>query len=192
MLIEMTEKVYTGIVHDLAGLIADCKFQSVDGVLFLAEKLPQYVVEKAEERQELLRFTYYDAAIPFADYTSGRIFHHDFELHWEQADGKGVRVVYIGEERNIEPLKVKSGLKLKKNSEPKYYYLFGKRLEPDELELIGKPATGGDFAEVRIPRLLRYPAPTDAKRVCIGVCEYVQETTGKVELFRFQSLEGAK
>ena len=43
--------------------------------LFLAEKLPQHVVGKFEE-QALLSFTFFDANIPFTDYTSGRIFHH--------------------------------------------------------------------------------------------------------------------
>lgn len=191
MLIAMTEKIYTGDVYDIAGLIANCKFQLKEKVLFLAEKSPQHVVEKAEERLELLRFTYFDENIPFADYTSGRIFHPDFELRWEKIDERAVRVVYVGEERSIEPLQVKNDLKLKKNSDIKYYYLFGKRLEPEELELIGKPATEGDFAEVRIPRLLRYPPLENAKRVHLGVCEYVQETTGKLELFRFQSLEPA-
>jgi hypothetical protein len=190
MLIEMTEMVYTGVVDDLNGLIAGCKFP--EKALFLAERLPKHVVEKIEEeRQELLCFTFFDPNIPFAGYTCGRIFHRDFELRWEQIDDKAVRVVYVGVERSIEPLQVKRDLKLKRNSDIKYYYLFGKRLEPEELELIGKPATREDFAEVRIPRLLRYPAPENAKRVCIGVCEYVQETTGKVELFRFQSLEAA-
>lgn len=190
MLIEMTEKVYTGVVDDLAGLIANCKFQLKEKALFLAEKLPQHVVEK-EDRQELLRFTFFGTDIPFADYASGRIFHPDFELRWEKIDDREARVVYVGEERRIEPLQVKHDLKLKKNSEPKYYYLFGKRLESEELEMIGKPATEGDFAEVRIPRLLRYPPLDNAKRVRLGVCEYVHETTGKVELFRFQSLEAA-
>lgn len=191
MPIEMTEMVCTGVVDDLAKLIADCKFPAQ--ALFLAERLPRQVVVSAEERQDLLRFTYFDAHIPFAAYTSGRIFHQDFELRWEKIDDRKARVVYVGMERSIQPLKAKRDLGLKKNEEPKYYYLFGKRLQKDELDLIGEPATEGDFVEVRIPRLLRYhPAPAGAQRVRLGVCEYVQETTGKVELFRFQSLEPAE
>src|SRR5258708_29880057 len=126
MLIDMTEIVCTGVVDDLAQLIAACRFPSE--ALFLAEKLPDHVVDSAEERQDLLRFTYFDMDIPFAEYTSGRIFHSDFELRWEKNDAQKTRVVYVGIERSLPALKVERGLNLKKNAQPQCYYLFGKRL----------------------------------------------------------------
>jgi hypothetical protein len=39
---------------------------------------------------------------------------------------------------------------------------------------------------------LRYPAPEGAVRVQLAVCEYVDEATSKVELFRFQGLKAAE
>ncbi len=184
----MKEILRAGSVDDIAQLIADCQFPAE--ALFLAEMLPRHVIVKPEERQDLLRFTRFDTRIPFTQYTSGRIFHQDFELRWEKNDDK-TQVVYLGAERHLPELE-ECELELEKRPEPKYYYLFGERLAQKELEKIGKPALQGDFAEVRIPRLLRYPAPKGAQRVRLGVCEYVQETTGKVGLFRFQSLEAAE
>src|SRR5436853_598092 len=53
------------------------------------------------------------------------------------------------------------------------------------------------FAEVRIPRLLLYPIQKEdnrmphnkRQRVKLGVYEYLNEISGKVEFFRFQGLE---
>ena len=81
----------------------------------------------------------------------------------------------------------------------RYYYLFGTRLQPEQLRRIG--VTAGErevpFAEVRIPRLLLYPrskvgdpvSKDKPQRVRLVVCEYLSETTGKVEFFRFQDLK---
>ncbi len=42
------------------------------------------------------------------------------------------------------------------------------------------------YAEVRIPRLLRYPELTEKpRRVQLAVREYTDEKTGRVQLFRF-------
>lgn len=190
----MTEMFCTGSVNDIAALIAECHFISEEQSkpLFLAESLPQHVVGSPEERRDLLRFAQFATDIPFAKYTSGRIFHQDFELRWEKNDGK-IDVVYVGTERRLpSALKVVRDLDLKKREEPKYYYLFGTRLNADELQEIGIPPEPGYYAEVRIPRLLRYPAPEGAMRVQLAVCEYVDEATGKVELFRFQGLKAAE
>ena len=185
----MDEMLCTGSVDDIAALIDACQFPS--DALFLAEAVPQHVVTAAKERQDLLRFTHFDAEIPFAKYTSGRIFHPDFELRWQKYDGK-TEVVYLGTKRDM-PL-LKKDLKLKKSDKPKYYFLFGERLRPEELDLIGVPAEEREFAfaEVRIPRLLLYPAPQNARRVQLVVREYLDEETGEVNLFRFESLKEAE
>ena len=51
---------------------------------------------------------------------------------------------------------------LTKTDEPTYYYLFGERLKAEDLKKFDKVAQKGDFAVVRIPRILRYPV----KRQC--------------------------
>jgi hypothetical protein len=186
----MEEMLYAGPVDDITALIAACKFTS--DALFLAEILPPHVVVSAKERQDLLCFAYFDAEIPFAKYTSGRIFHQDFELRWQKNEGE-TDAVYLGTKRDI-PL-LKKDLKLKKSDKPKYYYLFGERLKPGDLDKIGVPAEERDFAfaEVRIPRLLLYrPAPQNARRVRLVVREYLDEETSEVKLFRFESLKEAE
>jgi len=182
-------------VDDIAALIAQCVFPS--GALFLVEMLPQHVVVGSSERKNLLRFANFDASIPFAmfaAYTSGRIFHPDFELRWEK-QGDRTQVIYIGMEEYRPPVSMDvHHLDLKENDSLKYYYLFGERLRPEHLERIGVPHEEREyaFAEVRIPRLLLYPAPQGARRVRLAVREYVQEVTEKVELYRFHSLEAAE
>jgi hypothetical protein len=83
----------------------------------------------------------------------------------------------------------------------KSYYLFGKRLSQSDVEKIG--AKSGDFAEARIPRLLRYPAanwsgkyekdkdPQKMSYMQLLVLEYIDKT-GCVVLSRFQCLKAAE
>lgn len=189
----MTEMLCTSPVDDITTLIKECQFPPE--ALFLAERLPQQVIVDAKERRDLLRFTYFATNIPFVSYTSGRIFQQDYELRWEKNNGK-TQVVYLGVERHLPgkwEMHTLDELQLKQREQPKYYYLFGERLRQEQLEQIGKPAVKGDFAELRIPRLLRYPVQLNARRrVRLAVCEYVRETTGDVELFRFQGLEAVE
>lgn len=196
----MEEMLCSDLVDDLDSLIHTCQFPS--DALFLAESLPQRVVVGAKARRDLLCFAKFDAKIPFASYTSGRIFHRDFELRWEKNNGK-LQVVYLGIERELPELE-KSKLELRRLEPLKYYVLFGKRLGPEQLKQIGAPDTERDFAfaELRIPRLLYYPVKDDNReRVRLAVCEYVEAPTdreelsdkepitGPVVLFRFQGLE---
>ncbi len=61
-------------------------------------------------------------------------------------------------------------------SRDRAYFLFGKRLDQKALDRIGPAAQSGDFAEVRIPRLLRYPQlPTS------GRCG--TSTTGRARIY---------
>ena len=50
----------------------------------------------------------------------------------------------------------------------------------------------GDFAELRIHRILRYPAPghvPDKGYVQLQVQEYIDPDSGQVQFFRFQGLD---
>ncbi|HWS84697.1 MAG TPA: CRISPR-associated protein Csx19 [Ktedonobacteraceae bacterium] len=191
----MAEILYTGLVaaEKVQKIVAYCNF-TLDA-LFLAEQIPTHFITNPQERLDLLRFTYFKSSPSCIEYTSGRIFQEDRELRWEKQEDKW-RVVYLGEAENgteLQEYKLKENQKfasLTKGTEPKYYYLFGERLRPDDLKKLGKVAQPGDFAVVRIPRILRYPVCQDNHRyVRLAVCEYLEAVTGRVALFRFQRLE---
>ena len=189
------ETVYAGPVKDITEFIQACSFLSLSdsiGSLILLEKQPQKIVGK-EDRQNLLLFMEYSCPIPnFNEYTAGRIFHEEFELRWEKISS-GVQVVYIGKQQAL-PLLTEDTDVLKgcarANSN---YYLFGKRLNDTARENIGQPAQKGDFAEVRIPRLLRYPVKDqDKDYVKLCIYEYRHKMTNERILFRFRKLDEVK
>jgi hypothetical protein len=70
------------------------------------------------------------------------------------------------------------------------YSLFGERIKSEDLPYFGKSVHLGDFAVVRIPRVLRYPVlPNDKPSARLLVCEYRNKETDSVDLFRFQAVE---
>jgi hypothetical protein len=194
----MLEMLYTGLVtaEELQQVVDHCHFTR--DALFLAEQLPSHVITGLQERQNLLRFAYFEGGAACSEYTSGRIFQEDRELRWEKQTGKHagkIRVVYLGQADNETELQEDRLSKKKEfdtfiRSELKYYYLFGERLRASDLKKLGKVALPGDFAVVRIPRILRYPVPQNSQRyVRLAVCEYLDAATGRIALFRFQGLE---
>jgi hypothetical protein len=191
----MVEVSYTGRVtaDEMQQVVAHCHFGQ--DALFLGEHLPTHVITGTKERENLLRFTYFKSSPPCREYTSGRIFQEDRELRWEK-QGERIRIVYVGqadEGIDFQEYRLKKNKEfdsLTKRTEPKYYYLFGERLRAGDLKKLGKVAQPGDFAVVRIPRILRYPVEQNNQRyVRLVVCEYLEEATGCVGLFRFQRLE---
>lgn len=214
----MTDEIlYTGQLksEDLFLLIADCRIPENDKrILFLAENMPTRVIDP-QKRQELLEFTFYSAKLSFANYTSGRIFHPDWELRWEHRSGTA-HIVYLGQQSPaVQWAMDHYRMKVKAQDNPidhdgqnklidlqtldkrkRCYYLFGTRLRDEDVRLIGSPARVGDFAELRIHRILRYPAPgsmsNDGKgRVKLTVREYLDRERGQVQFFRFQELKEA-
>lgn len=192
----MTEEILcTGPVRDVAALIRAGDFPQ--DAYFLAERLPQQVIVDPQQRQDLLRFARLRDISDdndIARYTSGRVFDQDFELRWEKDADGSYKVVYLGNERSIPGLKKDEEelKKLDRSKEPKHYYLFGEYLNKEKLESMGIEPEEGYYAEVRIPRLLRYPAPKGARRVQLTVYEYIDKETGRVSLFRFQGLQAAE
>jgi hypothetical protein len=175
---------------DLATLLKQCEFLRQG--TFLGEELPRQIVG-AKEREALIRFTPFDATLTYdryAQYTSGRIFHTDFELRWQQ-ESDGIRVRYIGSERKIPFLRVIEYPKLEKSAKQQGYYLFGERVIDNQTEKIGKPSSEGDFAEARIPRLLHYPLKGTRSYVQLVVQEYLDEETKQVALHRFVTVKEA-
>jgi len=73
--------------------------------------------------------------------------------------------------------------------------MYGLLLDAGDRERMGIQAVEGEeyYAEVRIPRLLRYPdlkpnSSQKAQRVQLAVEEYTDKSTGQVKLFRFSGL----
>ena len=193
------EILYTGSVDDIAALVGTFKFSPKAYVL--VESMPQHVVK---ERQNLLRLTRLNAIHSFAEltnFTSGRVFDRDFELRWERVSGKtqvvflGTKAVYQDTLRAVPELKQDEAALQYLVSHPQHYYLFGLLLDADDRERMGIQAVEGEeyYAEVRIPRLLRYPdlkpdSSQKAQRVQLAVEEYTDKSTGQVKLFRFSGL----
>ncbi len=206
----MADMVYTGSNNDIDALVAQCQF-SPDAYV-LVEQYPDHVVTGPKERQNLLLFIRLKdlksepyQGIHLNDYTTGRVFDQNAEIRWEwteqteQQDGK-FHVVYVRPEREQSPIK-QDGSEDKtpgeKLGEPHdtYYYLFGELLNTDDIKAIGSPAEEGDYAQLRIPRLLRYPRLPDGqtpRRLKLTVCEYVDNDTGKVRLVRFNGLQAGE
>lgn len=180
------EWLCTGETGDIVAFIAKCNFP--DDAYFLGEQQPAQVV-KPEERQDLLLFVDFQPTLPFAEYTSGRIFHREFELRWQPDNGR-IRVVYLGTPAYC-PFQSSERVQIDMQQQ-RQFYLFGERLRPGDVEMIGAPVREGDFAEVRIPRLLRYPVPGNQRRVLVTISESINEQTGEVKQYRFQGVEGGE
>ena len=175
------EMLSTGTTRDIADYIERCLFPT--DAFLLVERLPQQVVGD-DERQGLLCFARLGDGIKVAPYSSGRVFSRAFELRWEQ-DAGATRVVYLGEARDLPTLDDRRQGTFEQVDERRYY-LFGARLEPADLATMGITPDERDapyYAEVRIPRLLRYPVAAQARRAQVVVGEYRSQEHGQV--FRF-------
>ena len=158
--------------------------------LMLLEAQPRRVIEQ-DARQNLLHFAFFDPSFDFTPYTSGRIFHALGELRWERQH-PNVQIVYTGHKEYRPQLPDASETPLDACiPNDRKYFLFGKRLDKEQLGRIGRAAQPGDFAEVRIPRLLRYPQLpmlAGAERVQLVMCEYVDSETAVNVAYRFKEL----
>lgn len=184
------ELLLAGKVENITPLLKRFRVPPDARALMLLESQPQHIIDP-RTRQELLRFTRFNPDTDFTPYTSGRVFHEYGELRWEQQQ-QSIQIVYTGDEQYKPEIDIRQTIQLDGKPVPREYYLFGKRLEDKELALIGSQAQKGDFAEVRIPRLLRYPAPQEAERVRLVVYEYIDDITGANIAFRFVKLVGAE
>jgi hypothetical protein len=189
---QMTEQLLLGgrVKHnDFTALIKAYKIPPGAATLMLLEIEPRYVVEP-KARQNLLLFEQFNPKAAFTLYTSGRIFHTQGELRWERQH-TDIQVVYTGEREYGPKLNESEEWTLDGyDSVTKSYLLFGKRLDEGQRERI-PTAQPGDFAEVRIPRLLRYPSLEElkgAEYIQLAVCEYMDRVTGANIAYRFKKL----
>jgi hypothetical protein len=184
------ELLLAGKTEDIAEVLKTYRIPSDTRMLMLLETQPKRIVEPYE-RQELLHFAHFDPD-DCANYTSGRVFHKYGELRWEKQDS-AVQIIYTGHEHYKPEIDIRQTMQLDScKLVSRSYFLFGQRLDSHQLTRIGPSAHAGDFAEARIPRLLRYPAPEDAERVQLVVYEYFDRTTGGKVAFRFAGLVGAE
>ncbi|MGI9061248.1 MAG: hypothetical protein ACR2H5_22025 [Ktedonobacteraceae bacterium] len=190
------ETLYSGTVTDIVALVKACDFPS--NAYVLVERQPKTLVAD-DGRQNLLRFAYLkdgidEAGLNIASYTSGRVFHRDFELRWEQdavTVGK-TRVVYIGVDRTL-PENLKPKAALHHEGVGRNYYLFGELLSKDRLTEMGLESEEGLYAETRVPRLLRYPRldrERQPQRLQLVAHEYDHPELG--HMYRFLGLIPAK
>lgn len=186
-----TDEIFsTGAVRNIGAFIAACAFPPEAFVL--VERLPRQVITDPAERQDLLRFARLRDGLDLSIYTSGRVFAQNFELRWEQ-ESPGTRIVYVGQAREFPELppgkrldEWQPGIQICERN----YYLFGEYLDKNTLQQRNLPEEQEYYAEVRIPRLLPYPVR--ARRVQLVVREYVDTTTGRVQLFRFLDLKAGE
>jgi hypothetical protein len=212
----MTDEIlYTGQLKraELPAFIKECGFRTETPTgkttYFLAENQPEHVIEQSD-RQDLLVFDRFKPDLRFdtyKKYTSGRIFSEQGELRWENQNEQ-VRVIYLGDP-SFAAVKQAVGViylskfreknaELKRLGSPRErrYYLFGTKLDAYTIERINgeqtkNPVKSGDFAELRIHRILRYPDPGHIQAkdyVQLQVQEYIDPDSGRVQLFRFQGL----
>ncbi len=172
-------------------LIQQYQIPSREATFMLLEVQPHHVIRQ-DERQDLLRFELFDPAFDFTPYTSGRIFHEQGELRWERQQAN-VQIIYTGHKEWQPTLPTSTYEELKDYTfKDRSYLLFGQRLARRQLELIGSTAKKGDFAEVRIPRLLRYPQLPDELEnedfLCLVMCEYIDSATALTVAYRFKGL----
>ena len=134
------EMLASGAIQDIAAFITACEFPPEAFVL--VERLPQEVIANRQERQDLLRFARLDNGLDPGRYTSGRVFHPDFELRWEREMHR-TRVVYLGQARKLPELQM---IKLREEWQPRQsnYYLFGASLDAFRLaQKIGRASCWG-------------------------------------------------
>jgi hypothetical protein len=163
------------------------------GTFTMLEAQPERRV-RPEERQDLLRFELFSDDLDLMQYNTGRLFHKDGEIRWERITPATVQVVYTGDEAYWPELAESEQRALRDEDYERvvrHYFLFGKRLDDTQLQRIGPVAQKGDFAEVRIPRLLRYPrldALANAERARLALYEYHDRATGSIIAYRFFDL----
>jgi len=159
-----------------------------DAIMWL-EHIPLTFLTETE-RAHGIRLEWFDPLATFDEWARGRIFAPAGELRWEQQDGK-FGAVFCGESvelsdfmRETDPALQPEQLMVYERS----YYLWGTSVKAKDLPILGLPAETIAFVELQIPRILRYPVSSNAKRVKLKVKEFVA-ADGTLAYARFVGLE---
>lgn len=138
-----------------------------------------------------LSLHYYNPDLNFQFWERGRLFCQDWELRWEKQDDL-FWCVYVGSPTELPgfapaPELDLTSAKLVSNS----YYLWGLQVEEDKLDMVGAQSVSDMqvFFELRVPRLLRYPVSSAARRAKLITCEYIDPTSGQMIYHRYQAFQ---
>jgi len=132
-----------------------------------------------------------DPAVDFAKYERGRVFCAERELRWERVDGV-FRAVLVGDAQPFALFAPAPELDLSgAQTGTRRYFLWGLRIEDSDLAVVGvqRAGRGEPYLEMRIPRVLRYPAAGSKRRTRLVVCEYIDPQTGGVIYSRLAGVE---
>ncbi len=138
-----------------------------------------------------LSLRHLDPDLDFQRWERGRLFCQNWELRWEKQNGL-FWCVYTGSATELSgfapaPELDLSTAELVSDS----YYLWGLQVAEEDLDTVGAPSQPNAqvFLELRVPRLLRYPVSSDARRVKLVTCNYQNSISGEMIYHRYQSLQ---
>jgi hypothetical protein len=180
------EVVLCGVVPRLDLLAATLPLMPA---LMVVEQVPAEWLD-AEARASGLHVERFVAGQQIDPHTRGRIFSEAFECRWEPdgASGTTLQVRYIGVPVQLEALTSPAMIDLDALVPWDVHYdLWGERV--DDPTVVGEPSDAPVYAELRVPRLLRYPVNGRPRRVRLRVREYIDPVTGMVALSRFCGLD---
>ncbi len=155
------------------------------------EQVPHRWVS-APDMEKGLSLRHLDPNLDFRRWERARLFCQNWELRWEKQDGL-FWCVYVGSDRELPDFERAPELDLS-IAEPvskRCYYLWGLRVSDAALDIVGADPQPGTqvFLELRVPRLLRYPVSSDARRVKLVTCEYIDPASGQTLYHRCHSLQ---
>lgn len=185
MSLAVDEVVLCGVVSCLDLLAASLPSMPA---LTIVEQVPAGWLD-AEARARVLRFERFVAGQRIDPQTRGRIFGDAFECRWEPGEGGGtiVRVLCVGVPVQVEGL-TPAGIDLAAlKPRDVTYDLWGERV--DDPAVAGETSDALVYAELRVPRLLRYPVNGRPRRVRLRVREYMDPVSGMIALSRFCGLD---
>jgi hypothetical protein len=182
----MEEAVQTARLDSLQPVIAHLPVTETTRMLL--EQVPTTWLD-AEERRQGIRLERFDPATDFDAWTRGRIFDAGFELRWERSDG-AFQAVYCGLPEMTLPdfQAVDLGAGVQPSEADPGYYLWGRKVQEEDLHQIGAAAGSLVFVELQVPRLLHYPVAPTAQRVQLRVQEY-RDPSGALVYYRWRGLE---
>ncbi len=178
----MNEYLAFGFLPTLSEVVKAIPW-SDKAVMWLETALDHFLSD--EERENGLRFEVYRPNEPFDYWPHGCIFDDTAEIKWDK-DGSQFHVVYCG--RTNPPANLQQYASEPATCQDSSYYLWGSRVKKEDLEDLGVRPDEIVFAELRIPRLLRYPVSANAQRVKLKVREFYN-VDGVLIFTRFLGLE---
>lgn len=178
----MNEYLAFGFLSTLSEIVKTIPW-SDKAMMWLETALDHFLSE--DERENGLRFELFKADEPFDQWPHGRIFDDTAELKWEK-EGNQFHVVYCGSV--ALPVSLQQAANEAVKSTDFCYYLWGSRVKKDDLKDMELNPDEIVFAELRIPRLLRYPVSANAQRVKLKVREFYN-AEGVLTFTRFLGLE---